>query len=100
MNGNLIEAVKGLVKAKKVDENVVFDALEMMLLTAYKKETGSNAKTSVSLNRETGDYHIYAEKTVVETIDPASENAVNEITVEDAKKLINPMKPAICCRSM
>lgn len=87
MNGNLIEAVKGLVKAKKVDENVVFDALEMMLLTAYKKETGSNAKTSVSLNRETGDYHIYAEKTVVETIDPASENAVNEITVEDAKKI-------------
>ncbi len=87
MNGNLIEAVKGLVKAKKVDENVVFDALEMMLLTAYKKETGSNTKTSVSLNRETGDYHIYAEKTVVETIDPASENAVNEITVEDAKKI-------------
>jgi transcription termination/antitermination protein NusA len=87
VNGNLIEAVKGLVKAKKVDENVVFDALEMMLLTAYKKETGSNAKTSVSLNRETGDYHIYAEKTVVETIDPASENAVNEITVEDAKKI-------------
>lgn len=87
MNGNLIEAVKGLVKAKKVDEDVVFDALEMMLLTAYKKETGSNTKTSVSLNRETGDYHIYAEKTVVETIDPASENAVNEITVEDAKKI-------------
>jgi N utilization substance protein A len=87
VNGNLIEAVKGLVKAKKVDEDVVFDALEMMLLTAYKKETGSNTKTSVSLNRETGDYHIYAEKTVVETIDPASENAVNEITVEDAKKI-------------
>lgn len=87
VNLDLIEAIKGLVKAKKVDEKVVFDALEMVLLTAYKKETGSNAKSSVTLNRETGDYHIYEEKMVVEEIDPASENAVNEISVEDAKKI-------------
>ena len=87
VNLDLIEAIKGLVKAKKVDEKIVFDALEMVLLTAYKKETGSNAKSSVTLNRETGDYHIYEEKMVVEEIDPASENAVNEISVEDAKKI-------------
>ncbi|WP_299144008.1 transcription termination factor NusA [uncultured Dialister sp.] len=87
MNLDLIEAIKGLVKAKKVDEKIVFDALEMVLLTAYKKESGSNAKTSVTLNRETGDYHIYEEKTVVEEIDPLAENAINEITVADAKKI-------------
>lgn len=87
MNLDLIEAIKGLVKAKKVDEKIVFDALEMVLLTAYKKESGSNAKTSVTLNRETGDYHIYEEKTVVEGIDPLAENAINEITVADAKKI-------------
>lgn len=50
----LLEAVEALVKIKKVDRNMVFDALEMVLLTAYKKESGSNAKASVSLNRETG----------------------------------------------
>lgn len=87
MNLDLIEAIKALVKAKKVDEKIVFDALEMVLLTAYKKESGSNAKTSVTLNRETGDYHIYEEKTVVEEIDPLAENAINEITVADAKKI-------------
>ena len=87
MNLDLIEAIKGLVKAKKVDEKIVFDALEMVLLTAYKKESGSNAKTSVTLNRETGDYHIYEEKTVVEEIDPLAENAINEITVADSKKI-------------
>lgn len=87
MNLDLIEAIKGLVKAKKVDEKIVFDALEMVLLTAYKKESGSNAKTSVTLNRETGDYHIYEEKTVVEEIDSLAENAINEITVADAKKI-------------
>lgn len=87
MNGNLLEAIQSLVKVKKVDADVVFDALEMVLLTAYKKETGSNAKTSIKLNRETGDYQIFEEKTVVESIDPESENAINEITIEDAKKI-------------
>lgn len=84
---NLLEAVKGLAKLKKVDENTVFDALEMLLLTAYKKESGSNAKISISVNRETGEYKIYEEKEVVDTVDPESENAVNEISVADAKKI-------------
>lgn len=88
MNGKvLLEAVAGLVKVKKVDPNIVFDALEMVLLTAYKKESGSNAKASVTLNRETGTYRIYEEKTVVEAVDPTSENAVNEISLEEAKKI-------------
>ncbi len=87
MNSNLLEAVKVLVKAKKVDENIIFDALEMVLLTAYKKESGSNAKTSITLDRTTGDYFIYAEKNVVERVDPESENAINEISVQEAKKI-------------
>lgn len=87
MNINLLEAVKGLVKIKKVDENVVFDALEMLLLTAYKKESGSNAKISISVNRETGEYKIYEEKEVVEEVNPDSDNSVNEISVADAKRM-------------
>lgn len=87
MNGNLIEAIKGLAKIKKVDEEVIFDALDMVLLTAYKRESGSNAKASVSLNRETGDYHIYEEKIVVDEINPESEESVNQISLADAKKI-------------
>ena len=82
----LLEAVEALVKIKKVDRNMVFDALEMVLLTAYKKESGSNAKASVSLNRETGEYKIYEEKTVVDEIHEDSENAINEITATDPRQ--------------
>lgn len=53
MNNNLLQAVNFLVDKKKVEADVVFDALEMVLLTAYKKEMGSNAKTSISLDRTT-----------------------------------------------
>lgn len=93
MNEQLLNAVEVLVKAKKVPESVVFSALESVLLTAYKRETGSNANTSVSIDRTTGEYHIYAEKNVVETVDPESENAASQISVADAKK-INPMYEA------
>lgn len=89
MNEQLLKAVEVLVKTKKVPENVIFSALESVLLTAYKRETGSNANTSVSIDRSTGEYHIYAEKTVVETVDPEAENAASQISVADAKK-INP----------
>lgn len=93
MNEQLLNAVEVLVKAKKVPESVVFSALESVLLTAYKRETGSNANTSVSIDRTTGEYHIYAEKNVVEAVDPESENAASQISVADAKK-INPMYEA------
>ena len=87
VNEQLLTAVDYLVKTKKVPEHVVYSALESVLLTAYKKETGSNANTSASIDRATGDYHIYAEKVVVDTVDPESENAINEISVADAKKI-------------
>ena len=75
------------MKEKNVPEDIIFNALETVLLTAYKRETGSNANTSVTIDRKTGDYHIYAEKNVVETVDPDSENASNEISLEEAKKV-------------
>ena len=88
-NDELLHAVNALVKLKKVPENIVFDALEMVLLTAYKKEQGNGVKASISLDRETGKYKIYADKFVVADINPEDEDAINKITVEEAKK-INP----------
>lgn len=38
MNNNLLQAVNFLVDKKKVEADVVFDALEMVLLTAYKRK--------------------------------------------------------------
>ena len=44
INEELMDAVHALVKIKKVPESVVFEALEMVLLTAYKKEHGNAVK--------------------------------------------------------
>lgn len=89
INEELMDAVHALVKIKKVLESVVFEALEMVLLTAYKKEHGNAVKASIDMDHTTGKYHIYADKVVVSEIDPDDEEGINKITVKDAK-LLNP----------
>lgn len=89
INEELMDAVHALVKIKKVPEAVVFEALEMVLLTAYKKEHGNAVKASIDMDHTTGKYHIYADKVVVAEIDPEDEEGINKITVKDAK-LLNP----------
>ena len=89
INEELMDAVHALVKIKKVPESVVFEALEMVLLTAYKKEHGNAVKASIDMDHTTGKYHIYADKVVVSEIDPDDEEGINKITVKDAK-LLNP----------
>lgn len=89
INEELMDAVHALVKIKKVPESVVFAALEMVLLTAYKKEHGNAVKASIDMDHTTGKYHIYADKVVVSEIDPDDEEGINKITVKDAK-LLNP----------
>lgn len=44
MNNNLLQAVNFLVDKKKVEADVVFDALEMVLLTAYKRKWEATQK--------------------------------------------------------
>ncbi len=87
MNEQLLQAVEILVKTKKIPEAVVFDALESVFLTAYKREKNSGETISVSIDRQTGDYHIYAEKRVVDAVSEVPEEAANEISTEDAKKI-------------
>ena len=53
------------------------------MVTAYKKNFGSNQNVRVDLNRTSGELHVYAQKHVVET----AEDSANEITLEDARKI-------------
>lgn len=81
----LLEAIKDLCLEKGIDENVIIDALEAALVAAYKKNyyKGRNDAPNVlvSIDRETGDIHVYAQKTVVEL----PEDTREEISLEDAR---------------
>lgn len=81
MSQELIQAVMVLTKQKGVAPEVVFESWKLRLLQAYRKEPGSNQDAYVVLNRESGEYKVFAKKTVVENV----EDSETEISVGDAQ---------------
>lgn len=59
-------ALDVLCKEKGISEDIVYDAMELALTSAYKKNYHSLPNVRVDINRETGEIHIYSFKTVVE----------------------------------
>lgn len=58
-------AVELLKKEKGIDEQVIYDALELALTSAYKKNYHSLTNVHVKINQDTGDVKVYSYKTVV-----------------------------------
>ena len=83
----LIKAIKDLCAEKGIDENVILDALEAALVAAYKKNyyKGKNDAPNVlvSIDRKTGEIHVYAQKTVVELV----EDERDQISLDDARAI-------------
>jgi len=67
MNGKeFIKAVDLITEEKGIDREVVFDAMELALATAYKKNFNGNTNSKVVIDKDTGDIKVYSYKTVVE----------------------------------
>lgn len=76
-----MEAFRELGAEKGIAPEVLFDAIEAALISAYRRNFSSAQNVRVALDRTTGNYHVYAIKTVVDTV----ENAVTEISLPDAR---------------
>ncbi len=80
----LILALEDLEKEKGIKKDYMLESIETALVTAYKRNYDSNSdNVKVTMNAETGEVHVYAEKTVVETV----EDDKLEINLEDAHKI-------------
>ena len=83
MNKELIEALNVLEKEKDISKEVILEAIENSLLTAYKVHFGKCDNVTISIDHQTGDYKILAEKEVVEIV----EDKATQISLEDAYKI-------------
>lgn len=63
-----MQAFEQLGKEKGIAPEILFDAIEAALISAYKRNFGSAQNVRVSLDRTTGEIHVYARKTVVEKV--------------------------------
>ena len=95
MNKELIMALDALEKENGIDKEIMFAAIEKSLMDEYKAEFDKADNGRVELDRRTGDFHIYSDRTVVEEV-IVPENRENkkekyvsgtDIALEDARKI-------------
>ncbi|KDE49567.1 MULTISPECIES: transcription termination factor NusA [Geobacillus] len=85
MNTQLLEALADLMREKGISKEVVMEAIEAAIVSAYKRNFGQAQNVRVDLNMDTGTIRVLARKDVVEEVtDPRL-----EISLEDAQR-INP----------
>jgi N utilization substance protein A len=81
MNNELLEALTILEKEKDISKDTLLEAIEQSLLQACKNHFGKADNVKVNINPETCEFHVWAEKTVVEEV----EDDVLEISLVNAK---------------
>lgn len=85
MSSELLDALTLLEKEKGISKDILLEAIEAALISAYKRNFNSAQNVRVDVNPETGTMRVFARKEVVEEVfDPRL-----EISHEEAKK-INP----------
>ena len=87
-----IKAVDIVSKEKCISKDEIFDAMELALLTAYKKNFDSKSNARVDINRSTGEIKVYTILNVVDSISEEDEEAYSKILLEDANKIVKGIK--------
>ena len=87
MNEEFVGALKELVKEKGICEDLLFTTIQDAMVAAYKKNY-ANANTNaqnvkVNIDRESGEIHVYAQKTIVDEV----YDNITEISIEEAKAI-------------
>lgn len=83
-SSELIIALDELEKEKGIKKEYVLESIEAALVTAYKRNFDVNSdNVKITLNKETGETHVYEELEVVENV----EDDKTQISLEDARKL-------------
>lgn len=83
MNNELLDALNILEKEKNISKDTLLEAIENSLLTACKNHFGKADNIKVTIDPETCEFHVLAEKTVVEEVF----DECTEISLTNAKMI-------------
>jgi len=81
MNKDLFAAIDSLEKEKGISKEILFEALEVALVSAYKRNFQSSPAVRVVIDRETGDIKVFSQLKVVEDVEAGDQ----EVSLYEAK---------------
>ncbi len=82
MSVELLQALDQLEKERGINKELLLEALEQALISAYKRIFGSSQNVEVGIDKTTGDIRVYALKTIVDEV----KDIATEMSLEQAKK--------------
>ncbi|MCH4058038.1 MAG: transcription termination factor NusA [Lactobacillaceae bacterium] len=83
MNEEMLGALDALEKEKGIKKEVVIEAIQAALISAYKRNYGQAQNVDVEFDQQSGNIHVYAVKKVV---DEVADDRL-EISLTDALKI-------------
>ncbi|MEI8215671.1 MAG: transcription termination factor NusA [Eubacteriales bacterium] len=83
MNNEFIKAVEALEKEREISKELLMEAIESALVSAYKKNYGTSQNVRVKIDQETGEFEVFMQKTVVQEVHDKN----SEISLEDAREI-------------
>lgn len=83
MNSEILEALSQIAREKNVSRDLVIETLEAGLLSAAKRKFGTADNLQVSIDQNTGDIKLLAEKQVVEEV----EDPFLQISLDRAREI-------------
>lgn len=99
-NKEFIKALNNIADEKNISKDIIFEAMELAMQTAYKKNFDSKTNVKVTIDQETGEVRVYSYLVVVKELDLEKEfdeegNLIKEpainpdaqIILKDAKKI-------------
>lgn len=78
-----MNAINDLVEEKGIPKEMLIDAIESALISAYKKNYGTAQNVRVDIDEETGNVDVLMQKNVVEEV----EDEFTEISLEEALEI-------------
>ena len=86
-----IKALDNLAEEKQISKDTIYEAMELALSTAYKKNFNSLTNVRVDINKDTGDIKVFSVYTVVEDdYDDFDEDT--EILLSEAKEKVSDIE--------
>lgn len=81
MNTDFLSAVESIEKEKGISKEILFEAIEVALISAYKRNFNSSSNVRADIDRQTGEIRVFSKLTVVDKV----ETPQQEITLAEAR---------------
>ncbi len=83
MNKDFLEALEALEREKHISKDLLIDAIESALVSAYKKNYGTSHNVRVNIDVKSGDIDVFMRRDIVEDV----EDEFSQCSLEEAQEI-------------